>query len=56
MIRISGNHFCDKVMLKQLIWSEFFSASVGTAFRQVMTARGALPAQAARVRAAAGVT
>jgi hypothetical protein len=25
MIRKSGNHFCDKIMLKQLILREFFS-------------------------------
>ena len=25
MIRKSGNHFCDKIMLKLLIWREFFS-------------------------------
>jgi hypothetical protein len=25
MIRKSGNHFCGKIMLKQLIWSEFIS-------------------------------
>jgi hypothetical protein len=25
MIRKSGNHFCDKIMLKQLILRAFFS-------------------------------
>jgi len=25
MIRKSGNHFCDKIMLKPLILREFFS-------------------------------
>ena len=39
MIRKSGNHFCDKIMLKQLILREFFSTRcfhlVGTRVRAI---------------------
>ena len=48
MIRESGNHFCGKIMLKALIWREFFSTRcfhlVGTRARAVFVQHGPYPA------------